>query len=402
MDRDQVGLSKAHGDWRQVGETSRQSPRLRICMPTSINLANSVFRCGLYEAQDVLSDIDDVDLIHLDPGQGFRFKEIWQRRLLYRDVSRRVIFLNPGVRKVRLTQEYDLFVVVCQSYWDLQYINAIDGWKDHCKTSVCWIDEMWASEIPRYKYWLHSLRRFDHVLVGYRNTVGPLSDAIGRPCRWLPGAVDALRFTPYPTPPPRIIDVYSIGRRWEGIHQVLLQATRSEKIFYIHDTFPSADAEPYDHQEHRGLFASVAKRSRYFIVAPGKMNDPNETAGQVEVGSRYYEGAAAGAVLIGQPPICDAFKEMFPWPDAVVEVKPDGSDVIPILASLASDPARLSAIGRRNAAEALMRHDWVYRWKELFRIAGIEPSTRFAARERRLTGLADLAAQDRPVWEPVL
>jgi hypothetical protein len=82
---------------------------------------------------------------------------------------------------------------------------------------------------------------------------------------------------------------------------------------------------------------------------------------------------------------------MFPWPDAVVPVQPDGSDVLKVLAGLRADPERTSAIRRRNAAEALLRHDWVYRWKEMFRIAGIEPSPRVAAREQRLKDLADRA-----------
>jgi hypothetical protein len=51
----------------------------------------------------------------------------------------------------------------------------------------------------------------------------------------------------------------------------------------------------------------------------------------------------------------------------------------------------LDRIGRRNAAEALLRHDWVYRWKEILRIAGLAPSPEMDARERRLKELAALA-----------
>jgi hypothetical protein len=282
-------------------------------------------------------------------------------------------------------------VLVCQQYWDLLYINAIDGWEDCCKTKVCWIDEMWAAEIPLYKYWLGSLRRFDHIFITLRGSVAPLSKAINQTCHWLPSAVDALRFSPYPNPLPRLIDVYSIGRRCEGIHRALLQAADCGEISYVYDTFQAADTEVYNHHEHRNLFANMAKRSRCFVVAPPKMNVPGETQGQVEVGYRYYEGASAGAVMIGQAPDCEAFRELFPWQDAVVPIQPDGSDVMEVLSGLACEPERASAISRKNAAEALLRHDWVYRWHEIFRVAGIEPSPRMAARERRLKDLADLA-----------
>lgn len=334
-------------------------------------------------------EIDDVDLVCLEPKPGFRFKESWQRRLVFHDLSRRLVYLNPGLRSVSLTQEYDLFVAVCQNHWDLLYLNAIAGWKDRCKTSVCWLDELWASDVVTYRYWLHALRQFDHIFIGCRDTVGPLSDAIGRACRWLPGAVDAYRFSPFPDPPPLAIDIYSIGRRWEGIHQALLQAAGRREIFYVYDTFPGmANRVPHDPQQHRSLFANLAKRCRYFVVAPAKMNLPEETRGQVEIGYRYFEGAAAGAVMIGDLPNCESFREAFPWPDVVIPIQPDGSDVIEVLAALDSDPSQLAIIRHRNAAESLLRHDWVYRWKEILQVAGVEPSPGLVAREMQLKGLS--------------
>jgi hypothetical protein len=367
--------------------------KARICMPTGRNFTRRAFQCAFYEAQDVLSEIDDVDQIGLEPGKNFEVRESWHKRLLYHDFSKRLIFMNPGLKRVRLTQEYDLFVVMCPTYWDLLYVGAIEGWKDHCKTSVLWIDEMWVAQLPSYKYWLHALRQFDHVFIGYKGTARPLSEAIGKTCHWLPGAVDALRFTPYPNPPERLVDVYSVGRRWDGIHRALLDGSRKRGAYYVHDSFPSiAERQVYDHRQHRELFANTAKRSRYFTVAPGKINTPEETHAQIEVGYRYYEGQAAGTVMIGQSPDCDAYRELFPRADTVVPVQPDGSDVLKVLADLDSDPAHFSAMSRRNAADALLRHDWLYRWKEILRTAGIEPSARLAARERRLRELADMAA----------
>jgi hypothetical protein len=366
--------------------------RPRICMPSGRTFSKETFHCGHYEAQDVLAEVDDVDLICLEPGRGYAFKELWQRKLMPRDISRKVIFANPGLTKVRLTREYDLFLARCQTEKDLPHVNAIEGWKDHCKTSVCWIDELWAAPIPKEKYWLHALTQFDHVFTGCLGTVGPLSKAIGRPIHWLPGAVDTLRFTPYPDPPARVIDVYSIGRRREEIHKRLIHAAKRREIFYIYDTFLGSLSEVYDHREHRDYFASVAKRSLYFMVAPGKIDATAENQGQSEVGHRYFEGAAAGAMLIGQAPLGEAFRQMFPWPDAVLQVQPDGCDILDVLAELASDPARVSAAAERNAVGALLRHDWVYRWKEILRVAGLEPSPNMLTRECHLKNLAAMVA----------
>jgi hypothetical protein len=371
-------------------ETSRE--RASICMPSGRNFSRETFLCGHYEAQDVLVEVNDVDLVCLEPGSGHNFRQRWQARLMYRDISGRAVFANPGLNKVKLTREYDLFVARCQTEKDLPHINAIEGWKDHCKKSVCWIDELWAATIPKAKHWLHAFREFDHIFTGCLGTVEPLSKAIGRVVHWIPGAVDALRFTPYPDAPARTIDLYSIGRRREGIHQQLLQAARRREMFYIYDTFQGSLTNVYDHREHRDYFASVAKRSRYFMVAPGKVDSPGENQGQSEVGHRYCEGAAAGAVLLGQAPHGEAFQRMFPWQDAVIRVEPDGSDIMDVVAELASDPERVCAASRRNAVGALLNHDWVYRWKEVLKVAGFDPSPGMLARESRLQELAAMIA----------
>jgi hypothetical protein len=51
-------------------------------------------------------------------------------------------------------------------------------------------------------------------------------------------------------------------------------------------------------------------------------------------------------------------------------------------------PELALAISQRNAAEALLRHDWGYRWKRIFQVAGLEPLPAMDAREQRLKQLA--------------
>jgi len=395
---------KKDGSWQQAASGSGRGAGPSICMPTLRRFARRPFRCALYEAQDVLTGTANVDMVPLELGWARWFKEEWLRLPLYHDPSRTLMRLNPGLRPLCLTRGYDLFIAVCQNYWDLPYLNSIHKWRGQCKTSICWLDEIWAASVPGLRYWLHALDQFDHIFVGCRESVSVLSNAINRPCHWLPPAVDVFRFSPYPTPPARTIDVYSIGRRRERIHKALLQAARRSEVFYIYDTLRgsagSADSEIYDYEQHRDYLANVTKRSRCFLVAPSKMDSPGETQGQVEVGYRYYEGAAAGAVLIGEKPSCEAFTEMFPWLDAVIPMRPDGTDAIETVADLVCGPERLSEIGRRNAAEALLRHDWVYRWKEMFRVVGVEPTPGMLERERHLRDLAGLALSEEGLTLP--
>jgi spore maturation protein CgeB len=362
----------------------------RICLPTARRFSRMAFQCGHLEAQDVLAEVDDVDLVCLEAEPGFQKRQQWIRRLMYHDVTRRLAFMNPGLRRVKLQKDYDLLVVMCQTYWDFLNINAIENWKDRVRTSVCWIDELWAARLPLYKYWLPSLSRFDHVIVGMRGTVEPLSDAIGRRCHYVPAGVDALRFSPSPHWPNRVIDVYSIGRKSKGIHEALLEEAARRRMFYLYDTLQSGESHASDHREHRNLYANTAKRSRFFIVAPGKADVPRETQGQIEVGFRYYEGAAAGTVMVGQAPDCPQFRELFDWPDAVVGVRPDGSDVAAVLSRLTRERHRAEEIRRRNARGALLRHDWSYRWAQILDIAKLQPHPAMQGRRQLL---ADRAQQ---------
>jgi hypothetical protein len=315
------------------------------------------------------------------------------RRIARHNPSQILIHASQGLKEVKLRRDYDLLIVIYNTFWDLLFINAIEQWRDHCKISICWIDELWAASIPRYKHWLRALSQFDYVFTNSRGSLSALSQVLDRPCYWLPSGIDALQFSPFPNPPARVIDIYSIGRRYEGVHREILKAAALGRLFYVHDTIANAaEVNINNYQQHRQLLANIAKRSRYFVVASAKMDALNETRGQVEIGARYYEGLAAGAVMIGEPPDCEAYRQSFGWPGVVVQIQPDGSDIMSVLNDLDSDPKRIAAISRRNTKEALLHHDWAYRWNEMFRVVDVEPSPRMAARLRRLKDLADFAA----------
>ena len=188
---------------------------------------------------------------------------------------------------------------------------------------------------------------------------------------YLPPAVDALSFCPYPSPPKRFIDMLSIGRRSEAAHQALLRMARANKLFYVYDTIKDLGA--YNVEEHRFLFANMAKRSRYFVVNPSRIDRPEEIGGMSEFGQRWFEGLGSGAILIGERPINNQeFEKIFNWPDAVIPV-PFGSETIgATIRDLDKDPKRQAAIPRRNITQALLSHDWVYRWESVLRLAGLQ------------------------------
>jgi len=303
--------------------------------------------------------------------------------------------VNPGFPKIRTTKDYDLFFAVVQFPKDLLHVEALQGWKERCRTSVCWMNELWVSELHKYRYFLRLLRQFDYVVVHWAGSVDAIQQAVPGKCFYLPYGVDAFAFCPCPSPPKRVVDVYSIGRRSEPTHRTLLKLAEEERLFYLYDTMEGYQVS--DSREHRALVANIAKRSRYFLVNPGKIDRPLETLGQSEFGNRFFEGAAAGTIMIGQTPTNDQFKKVFDWSGAVIDMPYGSADIDRLIDRLDAQPEWQAEIRTTNVVQSLRRHDWMYRWEAILERVGLEPRPALHERKQRLQNLAGTVEATRLV-----
>jgi hypothetical protein len=329
--------------------------------------------------------MDSVDLIapEMDPWTS---RATFATRLGYHVP----LTLNPGIQRIQAKRRYDLFFTICGFPQDLLVVNAIGKLSDICQTSVCLLDELWVKAFAHHRHFLRILERFDVILLYYSQSVGPLSDKIGRPCAFLPPGVDAILFCPYPTMPRRVIDVYSIGRRSTRVHEILLQMAKTNDLFYLHD---SIDGSVINSQEHRALFANVAKRSRYFIVNPGAIDQPERRGNQIEIGNRFFEGAASGTIMLGERPNNEEFKRLFDWPDAVIHVPYDSCHIEKTIKTLDEDSKRRDVIRLTNVIQTLRRHDWVYRWEKILKAVNLESTQGMEERKERLRKLVEVVSR---------
>ena len=109
-----------------------------------------------------------------------------------------------------------------------------------------------------------------------------------------------------------------------------------------------------------------------------------------EISGRFFEGAASGAIMIGDPPASGKYLTLFDWPDAVVKAPFDAPSIGDVIGELEADPERCARIRRDNMENALLRHDYAYRLRTILKDAGIAPPPGLLAREARLRELADL------------
>jgi hypothetical protein len=343
--------------------------------------------CCIYEFEDLLCQLEGASLYA--PTDEFDWARKVYRTAKYLTRSDRwASSISPFPKEVNLDRDYDLLFAVLDNPWQMNLLEGIKDWRQRFRYKACFIAEMWEPDFENWRFVREPFKNFDRIFLGVTHCVESLEKATNVPCSYIPPAVDTLHFCPYPDPPQRVIDVCYVGRRSDRIHNSLFQHAQSTNFFYYYDTVKKQKLEIDNSQEHRAKLIGLFQRSRYNVTYYAKFNSTEETGGTQEIGYRFFEGAAAGTVMIGMPPGGEAFPRYFDWEDAVVKLDLHEQNIIEAIAELDAQPERMENIRRRNTANALLKHDWVYRWREILTAFGLEPTTEMLEREQYLKQLA--------------
>jgi Glycosyl transferases group 1 len=369
-------------------ERNPKSVKPRTLIVSMRGFHNEAFRSAEFEFEDAICEFEDADI--LAPVFNSNLTSTISKRLSnsFGIKAGRKKWLKSGCEVSDIKQKYDLFFFICQHFWDVTCINSIQGWQELCSKSVLWLDEIWIKELdnPKTRVCLELFKEFDYIFTTQKESAKAIADLTHRPCYSLPYAVDALKFCPTTIETERSIDIYSIGRRSPIVHKSLLEFAEQANLLYLHDTLKGLQMNNY--KEHRKLYSDLIKRSRYFIANKAKFDTPEQTGGQEELGSRFFEGAAGGAVMIGIPPECEAFSENFDWEDAIIPISYDTSNLGDIITELNAQPERLQKIRRSNIVNTLLRNDWVYRWENILEQVGLDATQKMISRKAYLHNLA--------------
>jgi hypothetical protein len=370
----------------------------KVLLLSQRRIADLVAYCQAYEFEDTFAAVTGAERIDVTelPALDFSRRAYKLARLLSGSpkLARQ---LAPYPRsKVALDRNFELFFPVFSHTYELYSLATIPNWRQCCRKAACFITEVWSDRLPEYL--LELLSSFDHVFLGSCLSVKDVARITGRPCTYLPLAVDVPRFTPASLDQVRPIDICNIGRRSPITHQALLEEAERQQIFYYYDTVAASGADLKQRtfrvdspHEHRRMLATILKHSRYYIANRSYVNQPEFTSGRDEISARFYEGAAAGTVMIGEAPRTEEFKRQFGWADAVIRVPFDSPDIGRILADLNCDPERLREARRNNTREAALRHDWLHRIRVVFETLGLTPTEEMRARAQLLDRIASRA-----------
>jgi hypothetical protein len=380
--------------------------RKRVLVASEFNARDRAHFSVNYEFCRIISECDDADLVA--PGLD-NYLARWFGALMpphddhnvQRDFNRLVNsfrkslgFRNTAtVERVALERDYDLFFYVAWSPQSLVELTRFRDWRKRCKRSAIYLAEVWGSTIEQDARYLELLDQFDHVFLLHPESVSRLASRTKAQCWWLPPGVDCLAASPYPSPPERVVDIYSIGNRSARLHEQLLALAQRRNYLYLYDSLSSTDSRVKNWREHRLLLANIIKRTRYFITfSPASLESPKaaKIAGEQVLPSRMFEGAVGGAVMLGSAPKCKEFEEQFPWADAVIEVD-STADIGTLIDELDAGADRINRLRHRSMTGCLRRHDWAHRWESVLSILQMKPDPQLLQRKSRLAILADEA-----------
>jgi hypothetical protein len=380
-------------------------PKRRTLIASDLNAKDRAHFALVYEFCRIIKECDDADLAV--PGiDNYLEKYLdlvlsaYDRTYIQRDFNRLVNGVRKGlglrnlatIKPITLEQDYDLFVFIAWDPQSLIELSRISGWRSRSKVAVVYIIELWSSLLQQDRRYLRILDQFDHVFTLHSASVPRLPAFTRTPCSFLPTGVDCLIAAPAPSPPQRIVDVYSIGNRVMGLHRQLVDAAQRGELFYLYDSLSSSNSEVLDWHEHRLLVANTIKRSRYFMgfnpASVANSSNAWKVANEQVLPARLFEGAAGGAIILGTAPQCPEYSECFDWPDAVIEVDPDNNDILAVIRELDAQPQRIERARWTGVVRSLLQHDWVYRWEKVLSAVRIEPLPQLHERKSSLRSLA--------------
>jgi hypothetical protein len=187
----------------------------------------------LYDAEDLICEVEGADLIAPKPSVFISRKLSRGRELLSRaiEIERAIELL---ARQFDLEQEYDLLFLSLDNPWEAITINSIKNWRKKFGKIACYIGEIWDKEVDNWRI-IKDLKKFDCIFVSVNHCIEKLAKLTGKPCIYLPPAVNTLQFCPYPNAVERSVDIAYVGRHSPITHQSILDYA-SKKISSITTT----------------------------------------------------------------------------------------------------------------------------------------------------------------------
>lgn len=246
---------------------------------------------------------------------------------------------------------------------DIQLVNLLNPVRsafDHTVLSIHEniIPDRWTAE---------QIKKFDVVMSFCGDIAKHIEQETGVKSLFAPPHTDVLNY--HSTSDFRPIDLILVGRRNKALHRHLhphFNSPDRDRLFLDFVTRTQMATTP---EEEFGLLMTTYSRSKAAICFDA--SDIDRFQGRSPLTARWVHAWAAGCTVIGSKPTGLGVAEQMDWPESTIDIGTDPARAIEQVEAVLEDDAGLRRRRRRNAAEALRRHDTRLRLKDLFSALGL-------------------------------
>lgn len=272
------------------------------------------------------------------------------------------------------------FAVRADVAWSIQMgpedtdLDLLAGWDRTAGYRILYLYDTFPRQLPAIRRVLGRVH-WDLAITSYHSAVPMLEEATGRKWHAVAQGVDPSHFSPL-SEPERVIGLSSYGRRLPKAHEIIAGWARRRGIYYDVTTA----AAPQPELDPRFLYDQYAwhmRRSAFNICWPVELTHPARAGGLSPVTCRWFEAAASGATLIGDPPKDPVFEQLF-GRDAVVPLPHDSSDqaLAESLESIWTERHHHFERAKQLRKERLHLWTWEARVREILSLAGLTAQER--------------------------
>lgn len=235
-------------------------------------------------------------------------------------------------------------------------LDLYNGWQDPAGKRVLYLYDTMPSQYPLIKR-LFSDGAWDVLITSFNDAVEDLQQLTGRKWYCVEQAADSRLFRPVPSQE-RVIHFSSYGRRYPALHEALKEFCQVHGLYYDYTTHDGRHPV-VDSPELYQQYAWHLSHSLFTFSWPVELTNPARAGHLRPITCRWFEAAAAGAVIVGRKPGNAGFDRYFPS-DAVIDMDPamDKKGFISALEALVSNKDSYSARAHQISEEGKNRNSW--------------------------------------------
>ncbi len=355
-------------------------------------LNSSVSWDPLFEVENIIADTCDATIIAPRARRVYQAVEPKSGRHVpvLRGLVRRTFGpYEPCVLPPKTGPEACISVAI--STPNLDVVEAVPGWRERFDLALGYVFDAWGD-------YTDHLAAFDRIFVPLPDAMEQWQQRSSVKTTLIPFGVDAHEEGGGDADRP--IDLISYGRIPRQFHQAFSQRWNrsSSRVLFLRtaprnvEIYPDRPYAQRDDHADVGALYQLLRRSKaslcFDTAYPGMRKFPYSF-----VTLRWFDAFATGCAVVGKRPTTPEAERLLPWQESTIEIPDNPSAAVEMLEAFFADSARLERIRLRNYYEALTRHDWRMRVRDMLQSVGMALPARLVSHLDQLEERADKAKQ---------